>query len=239
MKKILLVIALLATACNHQKTVSQPAVDTTQKVKASLPIDTLQLGNKSFLVYDLDQSPFSGEPVVESDSAELQLLHHETRGHVKREGDSLIITLDNGQHKVFVSNSHPAQDDSYTEYTYTGYIPDIKAYGIYCTYYESFEYKLVDQTNGETISTWGPPIISPNKKNFLCVSYDLEARFSANGFQLFTYQNGKIIPVGETELDNWGPGQVKWIDDSSFIAEHITLDSNMAKIIKPVKMVMQ
>jgi hypothetical protein len=47
------------------------------------------------------------------------------------------------------------------------------------------------------------------------------------------------MPIGEIELDNWGPGQVKWIDSNTFITEHISLDSTMNKVIKPVKMVMQ
>jgi hypothetical protein len=240
MKHLLsLLLTISVAACNQQKTVSNTVIDSTIQQKPNIPTDTFQMGNKTFLVYDLDQSPFEGEPAVESDSAELTLLQHDVNGHVKRLGDSLVITLDNGHQKVFTSNPHPTQDDSYTEYTYTGYLPDIKQYGIYGTYYESTDFLLVDQTTGVATHTWGAPIISPDQKYFLCPSYDLEAQFTANGFQLYSYLNGVITPVGEIELENWGPGQIQWVDNKTFITEHISLDSAMQKVIKPVKIVMQ
>ncbi|GAA3921745.1 hypothetical protein GO495_01510 [Chitinophaga oryziterrae] len=245
MKKYLpLLLLTLSIAACHQKTASNTSIDSTARPKAQpadIATDTFQMGNKNFLVYDMDpaESPFTEEPAIESDSAELTLLRHDKNGHVKRLGDSLIITLENGRHIVLASNAHPKHDDSYTEYTYTGYLPDIKQYGIFGTYYESTDFLLVDQTTGVTTHTWGAPIISPDKKYFLCPSYDLEAGFTANGFQLYSYVNGTITPVGEIELDNWGPGQVKWIDNNTFVAEHISLDSTMNKVIKPVKIVMQ
>lgn len=245
MKKYLpLLLLTLSIAACYQKTASNTTIDSTALPKAqpaAIATDTFQMGNKNFLVYDMDpaESPFTEEPAIESDSAELTLLRHDINGHVKRLGDSLIITLENGRHIVLVSNAHPKHDDSYTEYTYTGYLPDIKQYGIFGTYYESTDFLLVDQTTGVTTHTWGAPIISPDKKYFLCPSYDLEASFTANGFQLYSYVNGTITPVGEIELGNWGPGQVKWIDNNTFVAEHISLDSTMNKVIKPVKIVMQ
>lgn len=237
-------LTIVIAAC-HQKAASITVIDSTTVLPKAQPAiiatDTFKMGNKTFFVYDIDpaESPFTEKPIVDPDSAELALLHHDTNGHIKRTGDSLIITLDNGRHIVLASNVLHPDHDNYTEYTYTGYLPDIKQYGIFATYYESTDFLLVDQTTGVTTHTWSAPIISPDKKYFLCSSYDLEADITANGFQLYSYQNGTITPVGEIELANWGPGQVKWIDNNTFIAEHISLDSTMNKVIKPVKIIMQ
>ncbi|SFD13256.1 hypothetical protein SAMN05518672_101635 [Chitinophaga sp. CF118] len=237
-------IAVFTVACIHPKTANNTATDSSSVAmatkSANIPTDTIQMGNQTFLIYALDESPFDEAPAVESDSAELKLLNHlDKSGHVERIDDSLIITLDNGHQEVFESNIHPEHDDSYTEYTYTGYLPDIKQYGIYGTYYESTDFLLINQATGETVHTWGAPIISPDKKYFICSSYDLGADVIANGFQLFSYLNGKIIPVGEINLENWGPGQVKWLDNKSLVVEAISMDAAMNKVVKPVRMVMQ
>jgi len=240
MKKKYLFILLILTSCVNKIPVHKPAV-ISQSPKPEQPLDTFEMGSKNFLVYAMDESPFDPEPAVESDSAEVKLLnHHDGNGHVKRKGNTLTISTDNGKQVVLTDKSDIDKDgESYAIYTYTGYLPDIKQYGIFCTYYESLDYLLVNQATGESIHTWGPPLISPDKKYFICASYDLEAGFTANGLQLYSYLNGKIIPVGEIELEKWGPGQIKWLDNHSLVAEYITLDSTMNKVIKPVKLVMQ
>jgi hypothetical protein len=242
MIKKYLFFLLVITSCADKKPAPQQAVVSEQPAEQpKIPIDTIEIGSKRFFIYDMDTSPFDADPEVESDSAEFKLLTgNDGNGHVKRKGNNLIITTDNGKRVVLTDKDDDAEDgDSYAEYTYTGYLPDIKQYGIMATYYESMDFLLVNQLTGETIHTWGAPIISPDKKYFVCASYDLEAAFLENGLQLFSYANGKITPVGEIELEKWGPGQIKWQDNNTLIVEHITLDSTMQKIIKPVKLVMQ
>lgn len=203
------------------------------------PLDTLQIGSKTFLMYAIPDSPFDPEPAIESDSAEVNLQTNKDE-HVKRKGKELIITPDKGKQVVMTNKPDVDKDgENYTIYTYMGYLPDVKQHSINTTYYESMDFLLVSQTNGETISTWGPPVISPDKKYLICASYDLEAGFLPNGLQLYSCLNGKITPEGELSLEMWGPGQIKWQDNKTLIAEYITLDSAMAKVIKPVKLVMQ
>ena len=242
MKKYLFIL-LAFTSCANKKSVHKQAViskPAEQPQPKEQPLDTIQMGNKTFLIYAIDESPFDPEPAIESDSAEIKLLNHNENGHVKRKGKELIITADNGKHVVMTDKTDIDKDgESYSEYTYTGHLPDIKQYGIRAMYYESMDYLLVNQANGEIIHTCGPPFISPDKKYFICASYDLEAGFLENGLQLYSYLNGKITPEGEISLEKWGPGQIKWLNNNTLIAEYITLDSAMTKVIKPVKLVMQ
>lgn len=241
MKKYLFILLVLTSCVNKKPVPQQAVISTPAKPAEQLPFDTIKLGSKTLLIYAMDTSPFEPDPAVESDSAELTLLNNnDGNGHVKRKGNDLIITADNGKKVVLTDKSDDEKDgDSYAEYTYTGYLPDIKEYGIFATYYESMDFLLVNQVNGETIHTWGAPIISPDKKYFVCSSYDLEAGFIENGLQLYSYLNGKITPLGEISTEKWGPGQIKWLDNNTLAAEYITLDSTMNKVIKPVKLVMQ
>jgi hypothetical protein len=241
MKKYLFILLVLTSCVNKKPVPQQAVISTPAKSTEQAPMDTITLGSKTFLVYSMDESPFESEPAVESDSAEVKLLNNnDGNGHVKRKGNDLIITADNGKTVVLTDKADDEKDgDSYSEYTYTGYLSDIKEYGIFATYYESMDFLLVNQVSSETIHTWGPPIISPDKKYFICSSYDLEAGFIENGLQLYSYLDGKITPVGEISLEKWGPGQIKWLDNKTLAAEYITLDSTMTKVIKPVKLVMQ
>jgi hypothetical protein len=242
-KKYLVLLFLVITSCVHQTPVHKLAVISNPTAKPEQPIDTIEMGSKTFLIYAMDESesPFDYYSGVESDSAELKLLNHnDGNGHVKRKGKKLIITADNGKNVVLTDKADIDTDgENYAQYTYTGYLPDIKQYGVMATYYESMSFLLVNQVNGETINTWGPPIISPDKKYFICASYDLAAGVIQNGLELYSYLNGKITPIGEIGLEKWGPGQLKWLDNNTLAAEYITLDSTMNKVIKPVKLMMQ
>lgn len=230
MKYLFLLLAI--TSCINQIPAAHKPAVISKPAAHEQPLDTIQIGNKTFLMYAMAESPFDPEPTIEADSAK--------DIHAKRKGKELIITADNGKKVVLTDKPDIDRDgENYTIYTYTGYQPDIKQHSINGTYYESMDFLLVSQTNGETVTTWGPPVIAPDKKHFICSSYDLDADILPNGLQLYSCLNGIITPEGEISLEKWGPGQIKWQDNNTLIVEYITLDSAMAKVIKPVKLIMQ
>jgi hypothetical protein len=222
---ILLTVTSYATY--KQTVISKPAEQ---------PQDSIKIGNKTFLIYTITASPFDPEPAIEPDNEEGTLRNNR---NVKRKGKELIIIADNGK-KVLMTNKPDIDTDgeNYTIYTYMEYFPGIKQHVINGTYYESMDFLLVSQETGKTITTWGPPVISPDNKYFICASLDLDADMFPNGLQLYSCKNGTITAEGEIPLENWGPGQIKWLDNNTLIAEYITLDSTMNKVIKPVKLVM-
>jgi hypothetical protein len=245
MKKYLpfLTAAVFFISCSGPDTSKTTGDSTIAAAPASITanqvLDTLHIGNKTFFVYALDQSPFGKEPdpVDNTDSIEAIALQKDT-ALVTRRNDSLIFQLTNGQSTV-LQNSKPDAEENYVKYTYEGFLGEIKHFGMFAGYYEASDYVLVNQSTGETIHTWGTPVISPDKKHILCPSKDLVAGFISNGFQLFTYDNGKVSLAGELELDKWAPGQVKWLDNTTLVAEYVSLDKNMDEITRPVKIVMQ
>ncbi|SDE90371.1 hypothetical protein [Chitinophaga filiformis] len=234
-------IAGMMAACNDQET-SNSTSDTSHIEEApsigKVPADTdtFSVGSRFFTIYPLEHSSF---PVVVStphtDSLESNLQQDST--HVKRLGDTLIFTLNNGEIRTLVNNKKD-DPDVYCDYVYAGYIPEIHHYLVFGSYYESDDRVLVNADNGDTTHIWGRPIISPDHKHVICPSLDLIAGFYNNGFQLFSYRDNKLILEGDVQFDKWGPGQTKWLDNNTIETEYVVMDSEK-EIPKTVKLIMK
>jgi len=87
------------------------------------------------------------------------------------------------------------------------------------SYYESFDYLLIDQEDGGESHLWGLPVLSPDKKYFLTTQLDLEAGFVSNGFQLWRMENRKPLLRWEKELQDWGAGKIIWTRNNYVLAE--------------------
>jgi hypothetical protein len=243
---LLLLLTYIFAGCNTKVTPTQDSSKSDSLITQSLedstpdnniPIDTLQLGDKKLLVYTVNKAVFDQYPSTPEDTSEASLLSRDA-ALVKRTGDTLIFTLTNGQHKI-MPNHVDMDDEDYYGYIYAGNFPDIHRLGVIGTYYESLDYLLVNPANGDTLHTWGAPVIAPDKKHILCPSMDLEAGFVPNGFQLFSVDNNQIKLIGDIEIKKWGPGEVKWINNNTILATYIFLDDDMNPGTKYVKMVLQ
>lgn len=231
---------LLALACNNVPAEQKPA-DTTATIAATAvtpvpPVttgasnalaDTFTMGERTYYVVPMEQSPFPAEPeqdVTEMDVAEKAALARTTG--VKRIGDTLLLPVDNGEPVAMVNNN--SDGDDYAHYYYDSYLPEINCYCLIGTYYEASDYVLLNRSTGANIHVWGKPVISPDKKMLICPSYDLEAGFIPNGFQVFTNDNGALENTGDVSLTKWGPGRVKWLDNNTIAVEQLypALDGN-------------
>ena len=238
---LLTTAAVLMTACTRKTTQPNTAAATISTVQATNPgtlIDSFRIADKRFLVYKMDQSPFSPAPELDYDSVEGPQLAQEA-ARVQRQGDSLVFTLQNGRTTVLANHTGTTDDDNYTVYFYAGFQQDLQQHLNFGGYYESSDFVLVDPVDGKQTHLWGIPYTSPDKKFVLCPSFDLEAGFNNNGFQLYSYQNGSLKLLGETDIQNWGPGQVKWVDNNTLEAEYQTIDTSMNITTKPVRIIMQ
>lgn len=238
----LLTAVVLWTACHPSAASnSTPSAETTVAVPAPTnerPIDSFRIGNKQFLVYSLAKSSFSPATDIDYDSAEGPQLTREA-AKVHRQGDSLLFTLKNGKTSVLANSRNPKNDEDYAVYYYAGYKEDLQQHLAFGSYYESSDYLLVNPANGKQTHLWGIPYLSPDKQFVLCPSFDLEAGFNNNGFELYSYENGNMQLLGETDLQHWGPGQIKWVDSHTLEAEYQTMDTAMNIHTKPVRIIMQ
>ncbi|MEC5142222.1 hypothetical protein [Chitinophaga sp. 212800010-3] len=210
--------------------------DSTPPAIHNTPDDTVQLGDKTFFVYFIEKKDFDKFPLPPTDSSEAQVLAKDTS--VKRTGTKLVIQLKNGKQRIMANNS--GDGDNYIDYTYAANYPAINRKGFFVTYYEGTGYELVNTLNGDSMMTWSAPFVSPDKKYILTASMDMVAAFDPNGFQLFAIgNNNEIKPVGEANLDDWGPGMIHWINNKTVLSEYITISEEGNTQIQYVKMVMQ
>src|SRR5688572_25309786 len=183
------VLALLV-ACSTKTTTELPVeeADTTNAVAGIVPplgqlTRFLDLDVEQYQVYqagdtaiDLPETDLMGVPKDrETDSLR-------KASGVKREGEDLIFGLKNGGQKVLQSNL--TEEDNTVEYIFVGSLDAIGYWEVLAFYYESFDYVLVNQSNGAEFHVWNKPVVSPDRRYVLCGSLDIEAGFIPNGFQL-------------------------------------------------------
>ncbi|QJB35276.1 hypothetical protein HF324_29795 [Chitinophaga oryzae] len=248
-KKILFLLAIvhLMYACNNNGKPSgadstQAAADTTAPETAvsvtPAYIDTLEAGDKKFLVYFIDKATYEQYPAYEpsGDTSETNALSKVT--NVKRNGPQLVFNLANGGQKIRTDNPEDDGED-YARYRYAGYYPELQRHGLFITYYEADGFELLNPDNGDTLYTWTAPVPSPDKKYFICPSMDIEAGFNPNGFQLFEINNKNIKLVGEAGIEKYGLSDMQWIDNKTLIAIYQTHDDIASDRHRYVKLVMQ
>ncbi len=225
---VLLLLPVLMGSCVHQN-----ADDNSIPVQSGhLPLDTVVIGKHTLLVYAIDKAVFDRYPARPSDTSEAHLLSRENN-RVKRKGDTLIFNAANGR-RVLLIDQH--SEETTADYTFDGSFPAIQYWGTSVAYDESGDYILISQQTGDTVHCWGPPAVAPDKKHIICGSMDLMAGFVDNGFQLFSLQNGKLKLDGQTALEGWGPGDIKWIDKHTILVEYIYLEEHSNTASKYVQM---
>lgn len=226
-----LLVTVLLGGCVHQH-----ADDNSIPVQSGhLPVDTVVIGKHTLLAYTIDKATFDRYPLRQADTSEIRLLAQEN-GRVKRKGDTLIFNAANGHRTLLVDQN---TEETTADYTFDGNFPFIQYWGTSVAYDESGGYILISQQTGDTVHCWGPPAVAPDKKHLICGSMDLMAGFVDNGFQIFSIQNGKLKLDGQTELEGWGPGDIKWIDKHTILVEYIYLGENSNTESKYVQMRLQ
>jgi hypothetical protein len=235
----LLPVAILLSCTNSEK--SKETIGAIS-VKDSLrsEIDTFNIGTKFFSVQQISQTDFDKVPrPIMPDTSENKLLQKDS-AFVTRLGTVLILTVGNNETISFKDNTKE-ESEEFCKYTYSGFLPDINQYIIFGTYIESYNYLLIDKTTGDTSYVCGYPVLSPDKKYFICGNTDLIAGFVFNGFDMYEVKDKKIKLVGQRYLNNWGPENIKWQDDSTLFAQRTVLDTTLSTMtrIDHVKLLMK
>lgn len=132
--------------------------------------------------------------------------------------DTLNIRKKNGVIELPYGNKtrryvdKPDAEDQTEVFTYVGNIPFLNKYVLSGTYYESFDYKLIDKTTGEeTASLNSLPNISADRKYLIALtanSYE-----PAGWLELYSISDKKIKMALNINFKNWMPAGD---DDSAF-----------------------
>jgi hypothetical protein len=227
---LLAVTMLTACSTKHTDEVATqeaPAVDTLATIGQATRF--LELDTEQYQVYQagdsaitLPQSDFVGIPR----DREPDNLRNATG--VRRDGDTLIFTLKNGQQKSLRTNLN--NEETSTEYIFMHNLDAIGYWEVLAFYYESFDYILVNQRDGAETHLWNKPVLSPDHKYLLCGSTDLEAGFIPNGFQLWSVENDGLLLRWEKEMKDWSAEKLIWTNNNDVWGEQTYRDNNTGEL---------
>jgi hypothetical protein len=178
--------------------------------------DTLMSGNTIYYLDSISEREFKTVNETNYKADDIEVIDDTT--HVKRDSSKIIFHLSNGVDSVLVNDT---TDDwsKYIDYTYIESCKNMEYWLIGVTYYEGSEFLLVDRDDGNKVWIWGRPVFSPDNKYFVTYSYDLEAGYDPNGFQLYEIKDKKAILKWAKILEDWGPSDIRWKNDSTVYIE--------------------
>ena len=216
-------IIFFVLSCRDAKQANRPAAP-------AAAVDTFWLCDKLVQIDSIKRSEFDEiriAPDLDS-SEEIYLLRDSA--FVKRHGDSLIFTA--GGKEIVLINNHSDTSDATADHNYRGFNRDLGKYIVYSVYWEWYNYMLIDKGSGDTTVICGEPVLSPDKKFFICGNADLLAQFTFNGFEL--YENlPKPKLICQRELMKWGPQEIKWIAKNTLLVKATVADTTIQDLERP------
>lgn len=144
----------------------------------------------------------------------IDLVLYDTTAHVKKDG---ILRLECQQKTVEFTDKITDNDDMET-YEYTGQIPSLNLFIVQGSYWESYDYKLIDKITGEETQALGDfPFLSADKKKLISLytnPYEVSADMEA-----YKIKNGQLISYISLSFRNWMPvteEHMFWGNDNYF-----------------------
>lgn len=152
---------------------------------------------------------------------EIKLLK-ENKNLIRRDGYDLIVIAKSGE--IRLKDNTDEESGDYLSYKL------IEVNGAYITltlfYYESSEFMVINTENGKSFKTWGKPVFNQNKTMVVAGNSDLFAGFTNNGIQLFEQDSTGWNLKMQKILDDWGPVNLFWLNDSSILSKKNSIDES-------------
>ncbi len=162
----------------------------------------------SYLKFELiDKSLFESQQATG-----VNFLLEDTTAVVKVNG---TIELKCTQKNKYYKDKDTDNDDM-EHYTYVGQIPSLNKYLVTGSYWEAFDYKLIDKTSGEqTQSLVYYPHISPDQKYIICMSCNPYE--STTDLELYSIADQQTKLLMNASFNNWvqgyNKGDIFWSTD--------------------------
>ncbi len=72
---------------------------------------------------------------------------------------------------------------------------------------------IINANDGRSMELDADPIFSPDNRRFATANYDLEAGYTHNRIQIFSFVDGIGKLEWSQEPEDWGPGSAEWLDN--------------------------
>lgn len=222
------VVCLFLFNCHSdRKSPSVPGV--TKEKQLFSELDTFNLGKIPVTVTSIEKAVFDALPSVNFDISEEKLLITDSV-YVKRLGDTLVVkTLSKTLKLVNNDNEHEA--DKNANYTYYGYLKNVNKFVVFGTYWEEYDYLLIDNITGDIVHVCGLPVVSPDGRRIVSGNVDLIATFTYNGIELLDSDN-ITKPMAARELNTWGPEVIKWKDNQTLFVKAQIADETATNLVR-------
>ena len=103
---------------------------------------------------------------------------------------------------TYIDSLAPKYDDNRIEHTYMGEIPFLNQYLISTTYYEDWDYTLIDKTTGKKLTLAAYPYITPDRQYFMTLLDNVYEGVA--DFSLYSIEGiNKIKQVFSTTFTQW------------------------------------
>lgn len=134
-------------------------------------------------------------------------------GRVTRVGDELRIRLRDG--RMLVLKDDTAAGPTYTLPRYAGHLQAIRSHVVHVLPYEgSGNYRIIDDSTGDSTIVWGMPVLSPDGARFALTSMASEDGSDIGLIEVWKFAGRK--PENEFSYDTsnevWDPSDAVWRD---------------------------
>ncbi len=220
-------ITLIFISCSTETKEESPVAETPRALISET--DTFYAGGNLLRLTDTTEAVFNSLYNFKRDTSEKNNIAKDSK-FVSRTGDTLFLKLDNGSFKKLVSDKNMETDD-FSAYDYIGKISSINYYLVFVSYYEAFQYLMINAKTGKETYMCGAPAIAPNKKYLAAACCDLQAGFVFNGVEMYDIESDSLKLNWKRELTKWGADELVWLDDHNLLLKKQQIDSSKQNLV--------
>jgi hypothetical protein len=147
-----------------------------------------------------------------------------TLNFAKRVEDTLYISTRGGKKLTLQSKKIP--EESSCLYYLVDFLRDIDMVVVYCQYWEGDTFFAIHLIEGKPIDIHGYPNVSPDKKQFVTATIDLEAGYTPNTISIYGITGQGYSPMWSIKPEGWGARDLEWKNDRTIRFNKTTLDSS-------------
>ena len=142
---------------------------------------------------------------------------------VNRTDNLLTLSL---QNKETLALAHQSDKDGQQVYhIYNGYIKEIHSFVVLEKQNDQcISSLLINAKDGQQQKIPCTLYFSPHKQHAIVTSYQAATSKCNNGFDLWQYQNGKMLQTTNYQAQKWGIGNLVWINENQMYIKQNMLD---------------
>lgn len=164
-----------------------------------------------------------GLPVLTTDTSEAYHLQQPGGSRVRRQKNSLLLTLDNGKTLRLTNDTYRMRGDNDeaadTYYEYGGTLPNLPYWIVTEQHWEDYYTWLIHQKTGQKTNIWTRPLLSPDSNQFITYIPGLESETGVNGIQVFAISQQKTALQWQRIFKYWEPLRVGWLNGHTLSIE--------------------